>query len=121
MYSINKNEVLRYLGYNGQTLSADISAMIDEMSEYALKVCSPLYTYILSEIIEVRDGLQLSGTNIILTGSDIKKHLYGAKKCITLACTLGVGFETSLRRLQAESITKSIIFDAVGTAFIYYF
>jgi len=118
MYSINKNEVLRYLGYKGQVLSDDISSAIDEMSELALSVCSPLYTHILSEITETPQGLQLSGTNIILTGNDIKKHLTGAKKCITLACTLGAGFETTLLRLQAKSITKSIIFDAVGTAFI---
>jgi len=36
MYSINKNEVLRYLGYKGQVLSDDISSAIDEMSMSAL-------------------------------------------------------------------------------------
>ena len=118
MYSIKKTEVLRYLGYNGQEISYEIDTLISELTKKAKNVCTPVYTHMISDIENTTSGLHLTGTDIFLTGNDILKHLNGASKCITFACTLGVGFESSLLRLQAQSVTKALIFDAVGTAFI---
>ena len=118
MYSIKKSEVLRYLGYNGQEISPEIDSLISELTETAKNICTPTYTYIISDIEKTPEGLHLTGTDICLSGNDISMHLNGASKCITFACTLGVGFESTLLRLQAQSMTKALIFDAVGTAFI---
>lgn len=118
MYSIKKSEILRYLGYNGQELSSEINSLISELTEKIKNVCTPVYTYMISDIEKTTQGLHLSGTDIFLTGNDISTHLAGASKCITFACTLGVGFESTLLRLQAQSVTKALIFDAIGTAFI---
>ena len=118
MFSIDKNEVLRYLGYNGQQISADIHIMIDELIDKAIEICTPTYTHMVSDIKITDSGILLTGTDIVLTGNDIYNHLKDAKKCITLASTLGIHFETELLRLQSQSMTKAIIFDAIGTAFI---
>lgn len=118
MYSIPKNEILRYLGYRGHEIPPDIDALTDELIKKALDVCNPMFTYMISDIEDTPSGLHLAGTSITLTGQDIYNHLNGAKKCITLACTLGMRFETELLKLQAKSLTQSVIFDSVGTAFI---
>lgn len=118
MYNIPKNEVLRYLGYNGQELDLQTDNMINECILLALSVCTPGYTYITSDVFFNKNTVTLNGTNLTLEGSDILSHLNGSEKCITLACTLGMGFETELLKLQAKSATKAVIFDAVGTAFI---
>lgn len=118
MYSINKNEVLRYLGYRGQEIPHDIDALIDRLIEKALKTLSPSYTHMISDIEKTGSGLYLKGTSITLTGNDIKKHLDGAEKCIILACTLGMKYESEMLKLQAKSVTEAVIFDSVGTALI---
>ena len=117
MYSINKSEVFRYLGNTGQDVPKDIDTLSDRLIEKALRLLNPKYTYRISDLEFSETGIELKDTNLTLTGRDISEHLKGAKKCITLACTLGVAFETELSRLQAKSVTEALIFDAVGTAF----
>ena len=118
MCHIPKDEVLRYLGYKNQELSRELENRIDSLIETAKSVCSPKFTHMISDVEFNTDAIFLSGTSIQLTGNDIKKHLTGAKKCIILACTLGTAFETELMRIQAKSVTDSVIFDAVGNAYI---
>lgn len=118
MTFIDKSEVLRYLGYRGQEISESIDGMINESMMKITEICTPKNTYALSDIEEISEGLYLPQVNITLSGNDIAKHLHKAERCIILACTLGNNFETALMRLQAKSITESLIFDAVGTAYI---
>lgn len=118
MYNIPKSEILRYLGYNGQEMSVELTEKIDKLAIHAQSIATPKETHMLSDI-EFKDGaITLSGTNIILTGKSIYEHLKGAKQCITLACTLGTTFETEFLRIQKVSLTDALIFDTIGNAFI---
>lgn len=118
MYHIPKDEVLRYLGYNGQEIDEETDNMITKCISLALSVCTPAYTYMTSDVLVDENRIALKGTNLILDGKDILNHLKDSEKCITLACTLGMGFEAELLKLQAKSTAQAVIFDAVGTAFI---
>ncbi len=118
MCDIPRKEILRYLGCNGKEIPKTLEMSINYISNQALAASTPAYTHIISDIITTAYGLKLSGTNILLTGEDIKKHLFGAKKCITLACTLGLSFEAEQRKTQVKSMADSVILDAIGTAYI---
>lgn len=118
MYTISKSEVLRYLGHKNQQITPDIDSLIDNMIKRVLSCSSPSYTYMVSDVLKEEGAIRLKGTNLLLTGKDILNHLNGAEKCITLACTLGLRFETEFLKIQAKSMAQSVIFDACGTALI---
>lgn len=118
MCSIPKSEVLRYLGYTNQEISEELDMKIDKIITLAEKEASPKSVHMISDIAFTENKIRLTGTDIVLHGKSIKEYLKGAVKCITLACTLGVGFESALLRIQQISITDSLIFDAAGNALI---
>ena len=43
--NIDKNEVLRYLGYDNQTITKELNLLIDETMDETLKQSKNLYTY----------------------------------------------------------------------------
>lgn len=118
MCSIPTAEVLRYLGYSGQNISAELIHKIENLISHAKKVCTPKETHMVCDVEQNKNAILLTGTSLKLTGASINEHLKGAKRCITLACTLGVGFESELLRMQKSSMTDAVIFDAIGNAFI---
>ena len=118
MQSFKKDEVLRYLGYSGQEIPLEIDDALNRYMSGITSLCRPKYTYIVSDTKVFKDHISLDGTSLKLFGNDILRHLQGAKKCITLACTIGAEFDRELMKLQAKSMSDAVIFDAVGTAFI---
>ena len=118
MRSFKKGEVLRYLGYSGQEIPSEINETINHYMSHITSLCRPKYTYIVSDTTVYKDYIILEGTSLKLFGNDILRHLQGAKKCVTLACTLGAEFDRELMKLQAKSMTDAVIFDAIGTAYI---
>lgn len=118
MQTLKKDEVLRYLGYKGQAISQEINKTIDFYMSRITSLCNPKFFHIISDTEICENSVILSGTNLVLEGLDIKNHLIGSKKCITLAATLGSEFDRELLKLQTRSMTDAVIFDACGTAFI---
>lgn len=117
MYSAIKTEILRYLGYSGQKISPEITSLIDETIK-EVSMFTPLHTYAVSDVVFEENAVFLRDIDIVLQGTDIQNHLKGAVKCITFACTLGAVFDAELMRKQPQSMTKALIFDSAGTAFI---
>ncbi len=118
MQSFNKDEVLRYLGYRGHKIPSEFDRTIDFYMSKITSLCNPKYTYIISDVDKKGNSIELVGTNLVLSGKDILKHLDKALKCVTLACTLGAEFDKELLKLQTKSMSDAVIFDAVGTAYI---
>lgn len=117
MYSAQKKEALRYLGYRGQELPHDIDSLLNEAVEIVSRY-RPLHDYSVSEVVFSQNSINLPDIGLSPDGTSIYKYLHGAVKCITFACTIGAEFEKELMRMQTASITKALIFDAVGTAFV---
>lgn len=112
---INRNEVLRYLGYRNQVIDRELNNLIDSCIDEIKDISQPHYTFEIFEVKKVDGGVKLIGTNIILKGNDISKHLEKSKKCAVLAATLGVGVDNRIRILSKTDITRSLILDACGT------
>lgn len=115
---INRNEVLRYLGHNGQKIDDDLLKLIDECRKEILHIISPRFIYKYMNVRNGEEGIIVEGTNLILIGDDIKKHLKDSKECVLMAVTLGNDIERKIRQYERINLTKGIILDACATTAI---
>ena len=83
--SINRAEVLRYLGYKGIGADETINSLIDECEAEVLKAAVPRYVYRVVDVTQVDEGVRLEGTSVTLKGNSIKEHLKGCNKAALIA------------------------------------
>ena len=112
---INKEEVLRYLGYKGQDIDENINNTIEECREEIKKVITPRVVYSYKNIKSSDDGVEVITTNLILKGKDIKEHLKNSTECVLMAVTLGNEVEKRTRLYEKTNLTKALILDACAT------
>lgn len=116
--NINKDEVLRYLGYNNKGLDENISAQIDTSIEELRVVAKEKFTYNVFEIEMKEEEVQLSNSSLIFRGKDIKDHLKNCAKCAVMAVTLGVEVDKKIMGYSKMNLMKSVILDACATTAI---
>lgn len=119
--SVERAEVLRYLGYSGQEVTGELSVRIDELVARALAACRPRGCVRVFEVAGTaeKDGAPvvcLAGTALELRGRSIAAHLEGAVAVGVLAVTVGMGLEAELRRLSLTDPLAHVVMDAAGTA-----
>ena len=112
---INKDEVLRYLGYKGQTIDDNILNMIEECRREIKEIITPRFVYKYNNIEIKDDYVEVVNTNLILKGNDIINHLKNSKECVLMAVTLGNDIEKKTRLYQRTNLTKALIIDACAT------
>ena len=105
-YLINKDEALRYLGWQKE-LPEENAALYDKAEELFLAAAQPKYYY------QVFDKNELG---FLLTGNDIAAHLANSEKIVLLAATLGSAVDMLIRRSQIEDMALSVIIDALASA-----
>ncbi len=132
--SLNRDEVLRYLGYRaqqqddehaaGRGLSAEYARLLDQTERRCLSIARPraaLRTFAVVGTQTNEEGLPelvLADCALRLPGHSIAAHLAGAQAVGIVAVTLGTAFERELRRLALTDPTAELVMDAVGTAAI---
>lgn len=121
MVELNKQEILRYLGYKRkQELSLEIEAEIDQLMNEVQKIAKPRYAFLVfdCEVREPNQTIQILGTDLILSGKSIYNHLKNAKKVVLLAATLGIEVERQIRKYELTAMSKGLILDACCTEYI---
>lgn len=113
--SVNRNEVLKYLGYKGGATDEKTINDIQRISEDVIKTAQPAVTYM---VFDIEDNFCFSGTNFIPGGNDIKKMLEGCKKAVLMAATLGMEIEKKLRAIQITDMYSALIFDCCASSAI---
>lgn len=116
--SIDRAEVLRYLGYKGQEIDAELSALIDENIKKCRDISKPRYCWKISSLIISDDDVSIPGSALVLRGKDLARHLSGARKIAVMAATLGTSFDAGMKAIQSKSVTSGLIFDACGSEYI---
>ena len=121
--SLDRGEVLRYLGYAGQTLTEELDARIDAGMARCLEAARPRGCVRIFDVAErgERDGepvISLAGCALELWGSSIAAHLDGAVAAAVLAVTAGMGVEAELRRLSLTDPVGQLVLDAAGSALV---
>lgn len=112
---INKEEVLRYIGYKGQDIDENLNNTIEECREEIKKVITPRVIYSYKNIKISDDGVEVISTNLILKGKDIKEHLKNSTECVLMAVTLGNEVEKRTRLYEKTNLIKALILDACAT------
>ena len=116
---IDKKEVLRYLGHKNQDIDEELDSLIELSIKEIKEMSKPLYTYKVFDVETTEDeNISVVGTNLILEGKDIYKHLKDARKCAIMAATLGVVIDNKIRITSKIDMTKSFILDACATEMI---
>lgn len=120
--SMDRGEVLRYMGYHGQGLGPDLGSRIDEAMARCLEVSRPRAAVAVFEVAgRTDDGVpevSLAGTPLVLRGSSIARHLDGAVAAGVMAVTLGMGDECELHRLSLVDPVGQVLFDAASTTLV---
>ena len=120
--SVDKEEVLRYLGYAGQEYSPSLDGRIDAAIGHALAISEPKGVMRPFEVERIDEGenpcVHLKGTALKLPGHDIAEHLAGAQATAVFAVTLGMSTERELRRLSLTDHLEQILFDAASVALV---
>lgn len=115
---IDKQEVLRYLGYNNQIIDARTAEIIEECLLEIQSLAQEKYTYKLFELAKTEEKLALLKTNFVFSSVDIRNHLEKSTKCALLAVTLGLAVEQKIYFYSKLNLTKAVILDACASAFI---
>ena len=112
---INRDELLRYLGYKGGPLPPEIISDIADCEETVMKTARPRAVWRVFDLSE--DGIFI-GTDFVPQGRDIHSLLLPCCKAILMAATLGTEIESLLRRSQARDMARAAILDAAASAAI---
>ncbi len=113
--NIDKDEVLRYLGYRDQPLSAELNDLIADLIAEASVLARPNYTYKKFPIELTENQVNLLNTNYQLVGSDIVQHLKDSCCCVIMATTIGNMIEQRINYYNKFDLTKALILDACAT------
>ena len=121
--SVDRGEVLRYLGHAGQEVDPALEGRIDAGVERCIAVSRPAGVVRIFECAEAgeKDGRfvgRLEGTALELPGESMRAYLAGARAVGVLAVTLGMANERELRRLSLTSRVDELIFDAASSALV---
>ena len=114
-FPIDKDEVLRYLGYRNQNLDEVTDNLINECMVEMRCLIREKHIYRFFDIYNENGNVHLSETNLTLTGNDIKNHLGGSESCVLMAVTLGNNVDSKIRYYERKSITRALILDACAT------
>lgn len=122
---VDRNEVLRYLGYRGQDVTPELEARMDAVIGHCVEVARPAGCVRVFDVAgrgETPDGrpeVRLVGTTLTLVGESMREHMRDAVAVGVLAVTLGIGIDRELRRYSmTKDSLDGVVFDAAATALV---
>lgn len=111
-----KDKVLKHFHYEGQELSDEMIALIDEAIEEVKKYSNFKAIHIIDEFDEVQNDLVHYHLNLDMP--QFKAYFKGAHHCILIACTLGLTLERRFHYLENVEPTKMLIMDGVASVYL---
>ncbi|MBU5591569.1 methionine synthase [Clostridium sp. MSJ-4] len=115
---IDKNEVLRYLGYRKQALDKNIEKLIDECINEIKILIKAKHVYKFFKVNKNNRKITLDNCSTVLESKDIYMHLDKADTCILMAVTLGGAVDTRIKYYEKLDMTKAVILDACANTAI---
>ena len=113
-----KSGVLRYLGGKAHKAPPDLSNLVDDCIAQMREASFFRQVHITFPITREIDGIALVGTDLLLRGVDIARHLSGCGQVVLLATTLGAGADALINRWKRAEPTRSLVLDACATQLI---
>ena len=110
---VDVSEALRYLGAGSD---AGTEALVREAALALERTAQPRWRYRVLPVTHTSDGAAVGG--LVLPGKLAERMLREAAQAAILVCTLGAGFETLLRAVEARDMARAVALDACGSAFV---
>ena len=107
--TLNKQEILKYLGYGGQGLTPELSAQIERCAKEVMAAAAPRLVY---REVPVRDGMP---EGLTFGGKDIPTVLANCHTAVLMAVTVGPGIDRLIRRREVTDPGDALIMDACGS------
>lgn len=117
-FKVNKDEVLRYLGYRGQEIDCSLHSLIDSMIKEIKEICEIRFIYKSYAIQKIDEVIKLENSSICLSGESINNHLANSETAIVMAATLGNKVDIRIRYYEKIDMQKAIILDSCATTLI---
>ncbi len=114
---VSVSEAARYMGVKGEP-DDTVRKLIGQADETARKNIAPKYVYRVSSTEPFGNGVRLAELGLILTGSDIKKHLSGCGKAVVFAATLSSQADKLIRQAGVSDVADALAMDCVCSALI---
>lgn len=111
---IDISEALRYIGAG----AADDALRVQAEEVAGTIRETPRYTYRVFSLERTDEGFFLPEADITLTGNTARTMLATSTKAAVLICTLGVGFDSALRAMQARDMAKAVLLNGCGSALV---
>lgn len=112
---IDRNEVLRYLGYKHQKIDERTEKLIDECIEEMKSIAKPRFIYNFFELNKKEGAVELKNSSLVLTGKDIYNHLKDSVSSIVMAVTLGSEVDRRIRYYEKVDLARALVLDACST------
>lgn len=116
--ALNYEECARYLGYKGNTPDENILMIMKECEEEIKKTSVPRYVFRKFPVKASENGVEVVGTDIVLTGNSIKLHLKNCNEAYLICGTLSAGIDRVIRITELRDMAKALILDAMASVAI---
>jgi len=109
-------DVLRYLKSKDMK-NHQIEDLIAEVIDEVKKIATPKHIYGFFEI-EKTESIHILNTKIYIKSLNLMNHLKNSDSIAIMAASLGIEIDRNIKINEKINLTKSIIMDAVATAYI---
>lgn len=116
--SVKRREAWAFLGHRGQAVDDELAARLEEAATLCERELTPRGVFRVFPVTATDAGVAVEGTNLVLPGESIARHLRGCDKAALLAVTLGPASELVLRREAAVSATGGMLVDACASSLV---
>lgn len=113
---IDRGETLRYLGFRGQELSERDEAELARAEDICRAFARP--ATVMREFGLIGGTMRLDGTDVVLGGNAVRRHLEGCDRVWLVAATLGLAFDKKVAELMRTEPSVAVMTDAAGVAAI---
>lgn len=114
---INKDEALRYMGYNSKTVDKKTQKLLDESIAEVKDLAELKYVYKIFDI--KKENNNISFENVInIKSNDLYTLFKNCEKSAVIAATLGFEVEKRIRYYSLTNLSKALVFDACATSCI---
>ncbi len=119
---LNRDELHRYLGYKN-TPDDMVRGIIDECEEKLIQTVNPVFLWDTFQVEAVYDadnyvGMGFKGTELVLKGESIRKHLEGCAEAVLLVATLSADADKLIRQTEVKDMAKALIMDTAASVAI---
>lgn len=116
--NLNKLEILRYLGYNNQTIDNHMETLLDQCIDEIRQIAQKRFVYHTYDIEKLNHTLIFKNTTLSMDSKDIAAHLSQSDQCTLMAASLGLEVDRRIAYYGKIDMTKSLILDACASTAI---